>query len=234
MPKLFETLRERLLVAGIAPRHIRRYLAELGDHLADLRAQGLEESAALARLGNLDDLAKPMMARPEFRSWIARWPWATFVVGPVLAVISTATAFFAVLVGIALAFGWPRGGIEPMWFQIAAQTAVAVQVFVAPVLVGWALSALAITRRLPPVWPLIGLTVFALLSGTFGMEVIFPKVLGDHGELRIGFGWGFLGPLDRMEKSQWHWIANLLLIVGPYLARQRGPWRLPSMLASVR
>jgi len=32
----FEELRERLLTAGIAPRHVRRYLAELSDHLDDL------------------------------------------------------------------------------------------------------------------------------------------------------------------------------------------------------
>lgn len=31
----FEALRERLLTAGIAPRHVRRYLAELNDHLDD-------------------------------------------------------------------------------------------------------------------------------------------------------------------------------------------------------
>lgn len=31
-----EDLRERLLAAGIAPRHVRRYLAELEGHLDDL------------------------------------------------------------------------------------------------------------------------------------------------------------------------------------------------------
>ena len=32
----FEALSETLLRAGIAPRHVRRCLRELGDHLADL------------------------------------------------------------------------------------------------------------------------------------------------------------------------------------------------------
>ena len=31
----FETLRERLLRAGIAPRHVRRFLRELHDHYED-------------------------------------------------------------------------------------------------------------------------------------------------------------------------------------------------------
>ena len=39
MSKPFGELRERLLRAGVAPRHVRRYLNELDDHLADLRAE---------------------------------------------------------------------------------------------------------------------------------------------------------------------------------------------------
>ena len=39
MAKQFNELRECLLRAGVAPRHVRRYLSELGDHLADLKAE---------------------------------------------------------------------------------------------------------------------------------------------------------------------------------------------------
>ena len=46
----FDPLRERLLRAGIAPRHVRRYLRELTEHLADLtaeqRAVGYDEADA--------------------------------------------------------------------------------------------------------------------------------------------------------------------------------------------
>ena len=50
MPKLFDDLRARLLVAGVAPRYIRRYIAELEDHLADLRA-----AAEPLRFETIDD-----------------------------------------------------------------------------------------------------------------------------------------------------------------------------------
>jgi len=39
IPRLLRELEERLLRAGVAPRHVRRYVAELRDHLADLRAE---------------------------------------------------------------------------------------------------------------------------------------------------------------------------------------------------
>lgn len=90
MPKSSDELRERLLRAGVAPRHVRRYLTELADHLADMRAEeelagrsrAEAECAALIRLGGIDDLAKAMIERPQFQSWCARAPWATFGLAP--------------------------------------------------------------------------------------------------------------------------------------------------------
>src|ERR1700748_2631992 len=92
MPKPFHELRERLLRAGMAPRHVRRYLSELADHLADLKAEeeraGLNrtdaETAALARLGGMDDLAKSMIEQRQFQAWCARAPWAIFGLAPLL------------------------------------------------------------------------------------------------------------------------------------------------------
>src|ERR1019366_3953146 len=92
MPKPFHELRERLLRAGVAPRHVRRYLAELADHFADLRVEEQRsgrrpadaESAALARLGSMDDLARAMIEQRQFQSWCVRAPWAMFGLAPLL------------------------------------------------------------------------------------------------------------------------------------------------------
>src|SRR5487761_956450 len=90
MAKPLNELRERLLRAGVAPRHVRRYLAELADHLADLRAEEERagrsradaESAALIRLGGMDDLAKAMIEQRQVQSWCVRAPWAMFGLAP--------------------------------------------------------------------------------------------------------------------------------------------------------
>jgi hypothetical protein len=89
-------LRERLLVAGVAPRHVRRYMTELREHWADLTAEeeraghSSAEAAALAltRLGPVDELARTMIERPEMRSWTARAPWAVLGAGPVLGLVA--------------------------------------------------------------------------------------------------------------------------------------------------
>ena len=102
MARLLDELGERLLRAGVAPRHVRRYLRELGDHLADLRAE--EEhagksradavSAALARLGEMEDLARAMMEQSHLQSWSARAPWAMCGLAPLFVL---AAAWFVAL-----------------------------------------------------------------------------------------------------------------------------------------
>src|SRR5215469_18049790 len=87
----FDRLTERLLEAGIAPRHVRRYVRELSDHFDDLvreeigsgAARELAQARALSRLGSEEDLAQAMLARPELRSLTARYPWAVFGLGPI-------------------------------------------------------------------------------------------------------------------------------------------------------
>ena len=82
----FEGLREILLKGGVAPRHVRRYLAELSEHLDDLtekqRAQGYEgEDAQLrarALLGEDRELAAAMLEQKSLRSLPARAPWLIF------------------------------------------------------------------------------------------------------------------------------------------------------------
>ena len=84
----FERLRDRLLTAGISPRHVRRYMTELSDHITDLEVEAkaaghpAPRESALERLGHPDDLAQAMIDRPELKAWTARAPWAVFLFGP--------------------------------------------------------------------------------------------------------------------------------------------------------
>src|SRR5437762_5836497 len=89
----FEGLSQRLLRAGIAPRHVKRLISELEAHFVDLvaeqRSVGLSqaesESQAAVRLGTDDVLIANILARPELHSWARQWPWLAFVLLPLLA-----------------------------------------------------------------------------------------------------------------------------------------------------
>lgn len=107
-PRQFEQLRERLLRAGVAPRHVRRYLRELRDHYDDAiqgelgkgADRAAAEGSAASRLGNLDHLVESALALPELQSWSRRWPWAIYLVAPLLLFPAAFVATILVMVGL--------------------------------------------------------------------------------------------------------------------------------------
>jgi hypothetical protein len=199
MPKPFHELRERLLRAGVAPRHVRRYLAELADHFADLRVEEQRpgrspadaESAALARLGSTDDLAKAMIEQSQFQSWCVRAPWAMFGLAPALVL---AAAWFVAL--FILWSGWqiflpgadtPFGGhgldgFANLYFQFGKAI-----YFFAPIFVGWAIGVIAARQRLKAIWPAVGLILIALLGGASEVQAGRTAVPGGLGHIRMDF-----------------------------------------------
>ena len=91
MPDLDLTgLRKHLLRSGIAPRHVRRTVAELSDHYDDLLQSELQAGAdpdaahgkALDALGDMRDVAAAIRSRPELRAWSHRMPYLALVVYP--------------------------------------------------------------------------------------------------------------------------------------------------------
>ena len=78
----FDELRDFLLKSGIAPRHVKRTIAELNDHFDDLQleaeSRGLSPVDALAfagsRIGEHKIIARQMLARTELKLWIYRYP----------------------------------------------------------------------------------------------------------------------------------------------------------------
>jgi AcrR family transcriptional regulator len=176
MAKPFHELRERLLRAGVAPRHVRRYLNELTDHLADLtteeRSAGHSpadaQSAALKRLGGMDELARAIIERSDVLAWSVRAPWATFGVAPI--VLLAAAYFIALFI---LWSGWKLflpgtdspfvrvDGFSMFYFAVGRWI-----YYAAPILIGWGIGLVAARQRLSPLWPTVGLVVIAWIGGT--------------------------------------------------------------------
>ncbi len=231
MSKPFHELRERLLRAGVAPRHVRRYLAELADHLADLRAEEERagrnradaESAALIRLGALDDLAKAMIEQRQFQAWSVRVPWAIFGLAPALFL---AVAWFVALFilwsgwqmflpGAVTPFGIGRvHGFANLYFQVGRMIYLG-----APILVGWGIGLLAIRQRLRAIWPAVGLILIALIGGTGQVHAHPPAAPGGLPHVSMGFT---LAPVVQGNPAGLlHALILLSMTAVPYLI-----WRL--------
>jgi hypothetical protein len=217
-------LRERLLRAGVAPRHVRRYLTELREHWADLTAE--EERAggnpsdaaalALARLGRVDDLARTMIERPELRSWTARAPWAVLGAGPVLGL---AAGWGMALLILWSGWTWFLGGSQKPFvpvhgFAIAYFGVGRMLYYTAPVLAGWGMILLAGRQRVRAAWPVIlGSLAVALLGATGNVDVRPPSGPGDSGAVGIQFY-----PLpSQFADAVGHALLLFVLVALPYL-----------------
>lgn len=222
-------LRERLLRAGIAPRHVRRYLDELSDHLADLTAAeksaGLSsstaEAAALIRLGSVDHLAKAMLDQPALRSWSSRLPWATLGLAPVFALaVAWLIAFFM------LWSGWQiflPGASTPFvridGFAIAYFGIGRWIYFLAPFVSGWAITFIAARQRTKTSWATLGLTLVALFGGAGQVQVSRPTGLATAGHVSLGFAFG--PSAHNTLNGLTYALVIFSLIAAPYLV-----WRI--------
>jgi hypothetical protein len=226
MAKPFGDLRERLLRTGVAPRHVRRYLAELSEHLADLteeeeragRGRADAESRALARLGTTDKLAQAMLGRPEFLSWCARAPWALFTLAPLCMAAAYFVAAFYLWCGWNLFLpkadapfgGAPLDGLANLYFQAGK-----FYYYCAPVLVGWGIVLLAGRQRLRAVWPMAGLILIAWMGGTAQIQASRTAV---PGLAHVGIHWGALGASGQsVFGSLGHILAIFALTALPWL-----------------
>jgi len=236
MAKLFHELRERLLRAGVAPRHVRRYLAELTDHFADLRTEEEHagrsradaESAAILRLGGIDDLSKAMIEQRQFKSWSVRAPWATFgFVPPFLLAGAWFVALFILwsgwkmfLPGADTPFGGHRIYKLANWYFQAGKALY----YSAPILVGWGIGLIAARQRSKAIWPTIGLALIALMGGTAQVHASRTAVPGGLGHIRMDFALGTSG--HSIPDGLFHALVIFSLAVLPYLI-----WRLQRALS---
>jgi hypothetical protein len=225
----FEGLRESLLKGGVAPRHVRRYLAELSEHLDDLtekqRAHGYEgedaSSRARALLGEDRELAAAMLEQKSLHSLPARAPWLIFGVLPPVAGIAAAFALIAPLALIARIFHMAApGGIHaPGWFQTLAFGLTNLGNFALEPALAAGFVFLASRQRISWLWPLLAIALLALMDLQFRAH--FPPAGQRGGTLSIGGGiWLFHWQswLETWPQS----AARLLLTIAPlsWLARQ--------------
>lgn len=222
----FDRLSERLLVAGIAPRHVRRYVRELSDHFDDLVREEKEggasrasaETQALSRLGSEDTLAAAMLERPEMRSFMARFPWAVFGVGPVaLLALSIAAALFAEMGVIQATTVWaPLLGVTPgpaaahRFTQIMLVWNTLV-IYGAPLLFAWLFYWMGSRQRMPHVWIITGVAIVCVVGGFQNMTFYDT---GCKGCGYLGVESAFLPPFPHFAEGVARAAMNLAIAGG--------------------
>ena len=178
---VLRNVRERLLREGVAPRHVKRYVMELRDHLADLvdrecnagLARPAAEAKARAILGTESQLVQAMLDRGAPRSVAARAPWLAFGILPILLLL-----VLMILLGT-VSFGWfaPYRDFPPAelpasirWLGFATT---AVGSYGIGPLLALGCVVIAVRQRLTSRWLWVGLALVALVSGPIGIHIDF-------------------------------------------------------------
>jgi hypothetical protein len=169
-PQEFERLRERLLRAGVAPRHVRRYIGELRDHYDDILREELTadanraaaERAAWVRLGDEEQLAHSVLSRPELRSVSARFPGIVFGAGALLIWVG-ALALTVLAIGLL-----PE---TSAWKPITVYALCYFFARILPVTFAIGMLAAAVRQRLVSRWPMAGAAILAVLGGTTSVSL---------------------------------------------------------------
>lgn len=236
----FADLEDRLLRAGVAPRHVRRYLRELTEHLADLteaqRAAGYDgEDAALrarALLGPDEELAAAM-DQPRFQSLAARFPWLAFTLLPPLLTLVGLALPVLLLAGLARGDEYllgHHGMPAPGWFRPFAETLAGLCNFAVLPLVALLLTVTAWRQRLNAGWLLLSAALLLGLVAQMGSEFPTAAELLQHkkGTLSIGMGYrlGFDGLLQDVAARRFRGLVIDALILLPPMLLLLARWRL--------
>jgi hypothetical protein len=233
----FRPLGERMLEAGVAPRHVRRMLAELGEHGTqlelDARQRGLDPAAARAaareELGSDDEILARTAATPSLRSWGSRWPMLTLLIVPLIgcclgAVLSLALAglFYEISTSTHLVAGLTRRGA--FWYSLTTGL-VHLAVYLVPLVCALALVRYTVSRRLPAMsvfW--LSILLLAVLGVVCNLEFNWPDA--QH-QVSVGAGVGYSTSLPWIGKL----VARCLVFAGlAYAYRQ---WLLRRTLRTV-
>ncbi|HEY5084769.1 MAG TPA: hypothetical protein VII48_09625, partial [Rhizomicrobium sp.] len=141
-------------------------------------ARELAETRALSRLGNDEDLAQAMLARPELRSFMARYPWAVFGIGPVVMLALGVAAALFLEVGIIMFLDHLLHGVigyaPATTAAKVANAKIATQIFTgyntlavygAPLLFAWLFYRVGSQQGMRPAWIVTGVVLVCVLGG---------------------------------------------------------------------
>ena len=219
---VFLELRRRLIQGGISPRRVSRLLQELRDHNAELvleqkRAgspQPVED--ALARLGTEESVARLFLARPELLSWSRRWPWAVYVLTPLLLFPAAFAATIYAMVGLVpILHGADHTRLTPL-LEVLRMIRL-FDLYVLPVIAASGFALLAKRRGVSSAWAWAAIGFVAFLGALPNIEVSAHQIaVGVNFATRLDF-------LAKLFLKRWLPTAAsavMLYVVALHVARR--------------
>lgn len=190
-----DSLRRSLLRGGVAPRYVRRYVAELSEHYEALEREELaagfgRKQAALrarARLGDDANLQASVLSRRACMSFSRRHPVTCFVALPI-AILLAGKALVAI--GAAGAGLWLSGSARSQ-FSDGSGAVLAGFVhfafrYAVPLAITFGYCVVAEWRGCRLIWPLAACLILAIYVGATALRIDTPLL--QISQAQLGFG----------------------------------------------
>lgn len=235
----FSSLHSTLLRGGMAPRHAKRAIKEMRQHLADLEADALgegltpeeAESRAQQTLGEKDEIARQFLARPELISWSHRYPKTIYLLGPLFSFCALFVLINFLFLFLSISFldifdssGVDEPRVLPPWFVWLCHLVLGFTVYALMPLLAISYCLSAKRHMISMRWPLVGAILLTVLAAGFNYHVA-PEGVGEQGQGSIGIAWGwrtYLLPrfLQVDSKPLWKILPTLVVLAFIYYRYQ--------------
>jgi hypothetical protein len=223
----FDNLREALLRAGVAPRHVRRALLEIEVHFRQLIDDALArgESGDGARieardlLGTDQALIQRYAGTPELRAWSSRWTAAWFTLVPLLifAALFVATAAVLCLIVDQMSPYLHHVHVSARASYLIDLAVRLVFLWAMPLSIAGAFAVLAYRRRIAPQWPVAGIIILCGLASLINVNFVLTGG-ATPGQAGAGIGTS----VDSLPGQMAHAVVIAMLVLGPlWLALRR-------------
>jgi hypothetical protein len=223
----FDDLREALLRAGVAPRHVRRAILEIEGHFRQLVDDGLargdsEDDAHIeARdlLGTDQTLIHRYADLPELRAWSSRWTSVWFTIVPLVSFVAlfVATMGMLCLIGDHMAAYLHQVHVSARASYRIDLAARIIFLWTFPLSIAGAFAVLAYRQRVAPQWPVAGIIILSGLASLINVNVVLT---GGATPGQAGAGIGISA--DSLPGQMAHAVVIAMLVLGPlWLALRR-------------
>jgi hypothetical protein len=215
-----ENLREALLKAGVAPRHVRRAVLEIDGHFHQLvddalaRGESEDDARTEARdlLGTDQTLIQRYAGAPELQAWSSRWTavWFTLVPLVIFAALFVVTGALLYLIVDQMSPYLHHVHVSARASYLVDLAVRIVFLWAMPLSVAGAFAILAYRRRVAPRWPVAGIITLCALVSLINVNVVLTGG-ATPGEAGAGIGTS----ADSLPGQTAHAVVIAMLVLGP-------------------
>ena len=216
-------MRLGLIRGGVAPKIVKRTLAELDAHYSDLKTQaiadGISENEARQKANNAIGDEKTLMSeilnKQELKSWLWKYPKSTFLFAPLLILILSIIAF-GVLVFLIDKFS-PEiiqllvGADIPLWAKALIELTLFFMFYGLTPLLAVSTIMIAKQRIVQLHWPIAGMALLMFVGCGWGYSINWPTEAME-GNINFQWGYSFLPRAVRIQQDL-HNLLNMLITI---------------------